>query len=340
MIEGARPRYIRPYKLFVGAFVPNWLMERTEVSAGAKLCYARLAQHEGREGEARPGQQVLAGELGVGDRMVRNYVQELERVGLVEVEQIGLNKVNRYKFLQHAWMGFDDEPAGGTSGQDRKDTSGPERNDVSGPDRKDTSGPSNEENQRKESGADAPDALPDDLSLFQAPGLPEGSPGSHGSPSPHCAAPPPPAASQNGHSDKKAGTAEIVQTVFGAWQEGAGKQTASLKGATGAKRRAVITRALRDYPLEDVLDAVRGWKHSPYHAGGNPSGTVYNELTLLLRDAEHIERFRDLARKARRSSNGNGHHESDEDTLRRAREFNARQEALQAAARSTQGARP
>lgn len=34
----------RAYLASAGAFVPHWLLARTEISHGAKLTYARLAQ--------------------------------------------------------------------------------------------------------------------------------------------------------------------------------------------------------------------------------------------------------------------------------------------------------
>ena len=91
---------------------------------------------------------------------------------------------------------------------------------------------------------------------------------------------PPPAAPDN------------VAAVFAAWLEATSR---SNRTVLDAKRRALITKALAAYPLEDVLAAVRGWKHSAHHRGDNDTGTVYNDLGLLLRDAEHLERFRDLA---------------------------------------------
>jgi hypothetical protein len=92
----------------------------------------------------------------------------------------------------------------------------------------------------------------------------------------------------------KAGT---EQRVFDAWIEATGKTGATV---FSDKRRRVIRNALRDYPVEDLLDAVCGWRNSSHHRGENTTGTVYNDLELLLRDAAHIERFRDLNR------NGNG----------------------------------
>jgi hypothetical protein len=91
---------------------------------------------------------------------------------------------------------------------------------------------------------------------------------------------------------EQARPADPITDVFGAWKDSTGKARAQLDD----KRRRKIKAALRSYPITDVLDAVRGWQHSPHHRGENEQGTVYNELTLLLRDAEHIERFRDLWR--------------------------------------------
>lgn len=152
MVDGEQAKYINPRKLWTGAFVPNWLMERTEVSQGAKLCYARLAQFYNEEkGYAWPSQEALARCLGVGDRMVRNYIDELERHGLVDSLQVGVNESNHYQFLWHKWIG--------TSGPGRKSVSGPERKDTPGLDRKDSS---DKENQVRESGIPVVSSSPPD----------------------------------------------------------------------------------------------------------------------------------------------------------------------------------
>jgi Helix-turn-helix domain len=108
-----------PWRMFVGAFVPNWLRPRREISPGAKLCWATLAQHAGQDGLCKPRQSVLAEELGVTDRQVRRYIEELETLGLLRVEQLGLQQANRYHFLWHPWIEADDP--------DRKHPSGPDR---------------------------------------------------------------------------------------------------------------------------------------------------------------------------------------------------------------------
>lgn len=87
-----------------------------------------------------------------------------------------------------------------------------------------------------------------------------------------------------------------VELVFSAWLAST-KKTA--RTVLDSKRRSVITAALKTHPLEDVLDAVRGWENSPHHRGENAERKVWNDLGLLLRDAGKIEQFRDLSRGPR-----------------------------------------
>lgn len=94
---------------------------------------------------------------------------------------------------------------------------------------------------------------------------------------------------------------QAVAEVFEAWLTSTGRSNRTI---LDAKRRRLIDRALDAYPLADVLDAVRGWRHSPHHRGENDSRTVYNDLELLLRDAAHIEKFRDLERQAPSTNGG------------------------------------
>ena len=82
-----------------------------------------------------------------------------------------------------------------------------------------------------------------------------------------------------------------AQIVFDAWIEATGKDPTRTKFDAG--RRRLIEKALKGYPVEDVVAAVRGWRNSPFHRGENDRRKTYNELSLLLRNPEHIERFRD-----------------------------------------------
>ena len=57
-----------------------------------------------------------------------------------------------------------------------------------------------------------------------------------------------------------------------------------------AKRRKLILTRLKSYSEADLCQAISGYKHSPYHMGVNPNGTVYDSLELMLRDAEHVDK--------------------------------------------------
>lgn len=122
--------------------VPNWLQCRPEISQGAKLAYARLAQHAGKGGDCFPKQETLAGELGVGERTANEYVRILVKFGLIEKERPGLGKSNRYFFLEHPWI-YEGQPETSV----RQESSAPERQVSSRLEGQKISVPNSKENQ-------------------------------------------------------------------------------------------------------------------------------------------------------------------------------------------------
>ena len=86
-----------------------------------------------------------------------------------------------------------------------------------------------------------------------------------------------------------------VREVFEAWKVSTGHNGRTV---LDDKRRRVIKRALEQYPLDDVLDAVEGWREFPHNRGENDRHRPFNDLELLLRNAANIERFRDARRGA------------------------------------------
>jgi hypothetical protein len=84
-----------------------------------------------------------------------------------------------------------------------------------------------------------------------------------------------------------------VAEVFTAWA--ATRQHPNAFKLTDERRR-IITRRLKEYPVADLVDAVQGWQHDPFSRGENDRGQAYNDLSLILRDAAHVEKFRDLWR--------------------------------------------
>ena len=142
-----RPGRINPWRMFVGSMIPNWLQCRREINQGAKLAYARLAQHAGKDGECFPKQVTLAAELGVSERTANEYVRTLVKFRLIEKERPGLGRSNRYYFLDHPWIYEGQPEVSPRSGQERRKASAPEPQDSSGLEPQETSTPNSKENQ-------------------------------------------------------------------------------------------------------------------------------------------------------------------------------------------------
>lgn len=98
----------------------------------------------------------------------------------------------------------------------------------------------------------------------------------------------------NPNPKKEQRASSDAQRVFDAWRESTGKDRAVFDG----KRKSIVKARLKEFPVEDLILAVQGWKNSPFHRGENDRQKVYNELELLLRNAAKVEEFRDLARDA------------------------------------------
>jgi DNA-binding transcriptional ArsR family regulator len=80
--------------------IPNHLYERAldrELSWGAFLTLQLIIAHSWREGWCRLTQDTLAQHLGRKERMIRNYLSELRAAGLIESEQPGFGRSNRYR---------------------------------------------------------------------------------------------------------------------------------------------------------------------------------------------------------------------------------------------------
>src|SRR3954462_9216954 len=76
---------------------PNHVLVSDRLSPGAKLTYAMLLKYAWQNDYCFPGQERLAKDMGVTDRSVRTYLQELEREQFVSIKQRGLGKPNLYE---------------------------------------------------------------------------------------------------------------------------------------------------------------------------------------------------------------------------------------------------
>jgi len=91
-----------------------------------------------------------------------------------------------------------------------------------------------------------------------------------------------------------------VQSIDRIWTAYVETRTAVLGARSVPKltpdRRALITRRRKDWSEPDLVDAVKGWRHFPHNRGENVARTPYCDIELVLRDAAHIEKFRDAER--------------------------------------------
>lgn len=76
--------------------------------------------------------------------------------------------------------------------------------------------------------------------------------------------------------------------VFVHWQQVWKHPTTKLD----AKRRKRIEARLKDFTVEQLCDAISGFRHSPWHTGTDPkgNGTVYDAIETLLRDNAQVEK--------------------------------------------------
>ena len=77
--------------------VPNHVLVSRELSPGAKLTYAMLLKFAWQNDYCFPGQERLARDMGVTDRSVRTYLQELQAKEFITIKQRGLGKPNLYE---------------------------------------------------------------------------------------------------------------------------------------------------------------------------------------------------------------------------------------------------
>jgi len=87
-----------------------------------------------------------------------------------------------------------------------------------------------------------------------------------------------------GNPDMKAEIKEIFQY----WQERMNHPNARCD----AKRERLINAMLKiGYSMQNLKDAIDGCARSTWHMGENDRGKVYDDISLILRDASHVDSF-------------------------------------------------
>lgn len=93
--------------------------------------------------------------------------------------------------------------------------------------------------------------------------------------------------------------AENVNAVFDHWKTVMEKPTAKL---TQGRYQKVACRLKEGYTVDQLKLAIDGCRASKFHMGENDTNMLHNDLELICRSGEKVEKFSDIARKPAASS--------------------------------------
>jgi hypothetical protein len=89
-------------------------------------------------------------------------------------------------------------------------------------------------------------------------------------------------------------TGQTIQRVFDLWVEIHRNSRKGRSPVLSPERQRIIRKALESHGEETCLDAIRGCALSDWHMGKNPNGKRYDDIELILRNAQKIENFADM----------------------------------------------
>ena len=77
--------------------VPNHMLLNAKISPGAKLAYAMLLSYAWQNDFSFPGQDRLAGDMGVTRQSANTYIKELSTKGFIKITRRGQGRANLYE---------------------------------------------------------------------------------------------------------------------------------------------------------------------------------------------------------------------------------------------------
>lgn len=110
------------------------------------------------------------------------------------------------------------------------------------------------------------------------------------------------------HSEKRTNKGTVknrhtasVEKIFDFWVDRLGKTEHRL---TPTRRKKIDSRLAEGFDPKEICEAIIGITHSPHHMGENTNGrggtgVIYDDLELICRNPENVEKFRDLYRQAK-----------------------------------------
>ena len=93
-----------PYKVFIGVFIPNCVLEAEDLPPSAKLLYGVLSSYSGKNGRCYPSQAVIAEKVKLKEDTVYRLLHILSMGGYIKIiPPSGINRLkhynNEYNFL-------------------------------------------------------------------------------------------------------------------------------------------------------------------------------------------------------------------------------------------------
>ena len=77
--------------------VPNFILRDPSLGLGAKVAYSMFLHFAWNNDSCFPGQDRLAGHMGMSVSRVNEFIKELEAAGLIEITRRGQGRTNLYK---------------------------------------------------------------------------------------------------------------------------------------------------------------------------------------------------------------------------------------------------
>jgi hypothetical protein len=96
----------------------------------------------------------------------------------------------------------------------------------------------------------------------------------------------------------KPDAAAFVKQVFDYWVAQC-RPNHRVRPVLSSERERKIRKAIDQYGLDVCIAAIDGVLRSDWHMGRNPRAKEYNDISLILRDAKHIEMFAEKSPNAR-----------------------------------------
>jgi hypothetical protein len=83
----------------------------------------------------------------------------------------------------------------------------------------------------------------------------------------------------------------LIEDVYKYWQEVMDRPRARMDAA---RAQAIRGRLKDGYTAQDLKDAIHGCAGSRFHRGENDRQKKYQDISLICRDAYHVDQFLDL----------------------------------------------